>query len=162
MWMPKHRLARGIYEDSILQPPEPIPKLRSCKCWQYHKHAEGKQNGFLRVSQMHIIAHTQTYYSETKQSFWIFFICFLFFYFEFLEAKEKEKSVENAVSHEWQRNYYCSSLTERFCYYWGFPRNIFFHEKFDLASKARADTEEALTATQQDRECLYKTQRGQI
>lgn len=64
------------------------------------------------------------------------------------------------------RNYYCSCLTERVCYYWGFffSGNMLFHLKkiASLTSKARAETEEALTATQQDRGSLYTAKRTNL
>ena len=83
----------------------------------------------------------------------------------FLEAREKEKSVENAVSHEWQKELLLQFLDRKVLlllgvFFWKYV--ISLEKSASLTSKARADTEEALTATQQDRESLYKDQRGQI
>ena len=83
----------------------------------------------------------------------------------FLEAREKEKSVENAVSHEWQKELLLQFLDTKVLlllgvFFWKYI--ISLEKSASLTSKARADTEEALTATQQDRESLYKDQRGQI
>lgn len=87
----------------------------------------------------------------------------------FLEAREKEKSVENAVSHEWQKELLLQFLNRKvllllglfgFFFFWKYV--ISLEKSASLTSKAKADTEEALTATQQDRESLYKDQRGQI
>lgn len=80
----------------------------------------------------------------------------------FLKAREKEKSVENAVSHERRKELLLQFLDRKVLLLLGFfSGNMLFHLKkiASLTSKARAETEEALTATQQDRGSLYRAKR---
>lgn len=64
-----------------------------------------------------------------------------------------DRGITTAVP--WQKGFVITGV-----FFWKYV--ISLEKSASLTSKARADTEEALTATQQDRDCLYKTQRGQI
>lgn len=96
------------------------------------------------------------------------FVDFLFFYFEisFLEAREKEKSKENAASHEWQKELDTAVVPCQkgfiivFFFFSGYVISLEKNES--STNESRADSEEALTATKQNRTPLYKDRRGQI
>lgn len=70
--------------------------------------------------------------------------------------------MENAVSHERRKELLLQFLDRKVLLLLGFfSGNMLFHLKkiASLTSKARAETEEALTATQQDRGSLYRAKR---
>lgn len=102
MWTPIHRTIRWIYEEPTLSAERQVHPV-SCKCWQLHKHtslqSDVKITAF-KISQIYYTIHTQTEYYETTIILDPFVGSNFSLLRVILEAREKENSVGNAVSHE--------------------------------------------------------------